>query len=124
MMTVGIINKAKTEAKKSTHRFKVGAVIFNKKRIISSGHNYARKSVRSLLPSFQKRKNSVHAEVDSIIKAKTDLKGMSMLVVRVNTSGNLGLAKPCDHCMTYIRHVELKDVYYSSTDNKIERIKL
>ena len=123
MMTVGIINKAKTEAKKSTHRFKVGAVIFNKKKIISSGHNFGRRSVRSLLPSFQKRKNSVHAEVDSIIKAKTDLKGMSMLVVRVNSTGNLALAKPCDHCMTYIKHVELKDVYYSTYD-KIERIKL
>ena len=118
------LNQVIKEANKSTNRFKIGALIFNKKAVISTGHNYAKKSVKHLLPIFQKRKNAVHAEVDSIIKAKTDLKGMSMLVIRLNAYGGLALARPCNYCMTYIDHVGIKNIYYSNRNGDIERIKL
>ena len=60
------------ESKKSNHRQKVGCVIFDKKRIISKGHNYSQKSVKKFHPKFQKFQYSIHAEVDAIIKAKRD----------------------------------------------------
>lgn len=124
-MKQSIIHKAILEAKKSTHRFRIGAVIFNKKIIISTGHNYTSKSVKRLHPNFQSRKNSVHAEVDAIIKARTNLKGASILVVRLSAKENcLLLSKPCAHCMIYIEHVGIKNIYYSNSESSIERIKL
>jgi deoxycytidylate deaminase len=122
-MNSSILKLARTEASKSTHHFRVGAVIFKKKIIISSGHNYKSKSVKHHHPIFRKRKNSVHAEVDAIIRAKVNLKGCSLLVVRLSAYDKLALSKPCAHCMTYIEHVGIKNVYYSITDD-IERIKI
>ena len=122
-MKPSILNRAIHEAEKSTHHFRVGAVIFQKKIIISSGHNYRLKSIKNHHPMFRKRKNSVHAEVDAIIRAKTNLKGSSILVIRLSANGELALSKPCEYCMTYIEHVGIRDIYYSIT-NDIKRIKL
>ena len=108
-----LINIALEEAKKSDHKQKVGAVIFDKKRIISKGHNTCQKSVKKLHPKFQRFKYSVHAEVDSIIKAKKDLKGTSILVVRLNKNNQFRLSKPCFNCMNYIQYVGIKKVFYS-----------
>lgn len=108
-----LINIAIEEAKKSDHKQKVGAVIFDKKRIISKGHNTCQKSVKKLHPKFQRFKYSVHAEVDSIIKAKKDLKGTSILVVRLNKNNQFRLSKPCFNCMNYIEYVGIKKVFYS-----------
>jgi deoxycytidylate deaminase len=101
------------EANKSNHRNKVGCIIFDKKRIISKGHNYAQKSVKKLHPKFQRFPFSIHAEVEAIIKAKTDLKGMSLLVIRVNSDNQFRLSKPCINCQEYIKYVKIKKVYYS-----------
>ncbi len=108
-----LINIAIEEAKKSDHKQKVGAVIFDKKRIISKGHNTCQKSVKKLHPKFQRFKYSVHAEVDWIIKAKKDLKGTSILVVRLNKNNQFRLSKPCFNCMNYIQYVGIKKVFYS-----------
>jgi len=107
------IKQAVEEANKSEHKQKVGAVIFNKKRIVSHGINHPQKSIRHLKPKFQKWPNSVHAEVDAIIKAKTNLKNLSMLVVRVNSKNQLRIAQPCRWCQMYLEYVGIKKVFYS-----------
>ncbi len=122
-MNKGILKKAIEEAEKSTHKYKIGAVIFDKKRIVSCGHNYPSKSVRSITYRFCKRKGSVHAEVDAIIRARQDLKGYSILVVRINKKGELLNAAPCSFCMAYIEYVGLKYVYYSTLEG-IVKLKL
>ena len=109
------------EAAKSEHKHKIGACIFNKKRILSIGRNYPSKSVKHLKNKFKKWGTSIHAEVDAIIKAKRDIRGMSMLVVRVSKSG-LALAKPCSFCMEYLRHVGIKNIYFSNEKGDIERL--
>jgi len=116
------IKIAVEEANKSTHRQKVGAVIFNKKIIISKGHNYKLKSVRSITRKYIRYRNKIHAEIDAILKAKTDLKGTSILIVRVNNRGELRMARPCNHCMLYIDFVKIKNVFYSNKFGEIERI--
>lgn len=108
-----IIDLAVKEALKSQCHHKIGAVIFKGSKIISSGHNYALKSVKHLRPKFQKWPGSVHAEVDAIIRARTDLRRTSIVVVRVNNSNKFLLSKPCKWCMSYIEHVGLKNIYYS-----------
>jgi deoxycytidylate deaminase len=108
-----LINIAIEESKNSDHKQRVGCVIFNKKRILSKGYNSSQKSVKNLHPKFQKFPYSVHAEVDAIIKAKKDLKGSSILVVRINKHDQLRLSKPCQNCMKYIEYVGIKKIFYS-----------
>ena len=43
-LRAGIIKRCLEECETSTYRFRMGAVIFNKKAIISSGHNDIRSS--------------------------------------------------------------------------------
>jgi deoxycytidylate deaminase len=107
------INIATDEAQKSDHKQKVGCVIFDKKRILSKGHNTSQKSVKKLHPKFQRYPFSVHAEVDAIIKAKKDLKGSSILVIRLNKNNQFRLSKPCAKCLAYIEYIGIKNIYYS-----------
>ena len=119
-----IVKAAKIQANASTERHKMGAVIFSKKSIISVGRNCQLRSAKSLLSIFQKRENSIHAEVAAILRARVDLTGCHMLVVRVNNQGKLRMAKPCAHCIKYLEYVGIKDVFYSNRAEQIERLKL
>lgn len=108
------VKLAVKEAKKSTYFQPVGAVIIRKKTILSSGHNYAHKSAKKLHPKFQKWKYSIHAEVDCILKARTDLSGATIYVIRLGKNGQFLLSRPCSHCLSYLKHVGIKKVYYST----------
>ena len=119
------IKKAVDEANSSTYKVKVGAVIFNKGKFISSGHNYGCRSIKHHLEKFRKEKTSIHAEVDAIIRARQDLKGASILVVRVNNQNQFRLSKPCLHCFSYLRHIKIKWCYYSINEFPyIERMRV
>jgi len=111
-----ILTKTIMEANESKYFQKVGAVIFNKKTIISSGHNYKERSAKNLHRKYQNYDYSIHAEVDAILHARCDLKGSSILVVRINNNGEYRLAKPCKYCMMYINHVGIKNIYYSISE--------
>jgi len=110
-----LIDHAIKVARNGDHKQRVGCIIFDKKKILSHGHNTCQKSIRRLHPQFQRWEGSVHAEVDAIIKARCDLKGTSILVIRINRKEELRLAKPCQHCKKYIEYVGIKKVYYSTS---------
>ena len=112
-MNSRFVQQAIQKARLSDHKQKVGCVIFNKKQIMSLGYNQSQRSVKKLHPKFQRWLGSVHAEVDAIIKAKKELKGSTILVVRVNNQGEFRLAKPCPHCMKYIYVVGIRKIIYS-----------
>jgi deoxycytidylate deaminase len=107
------VKVAVKEAKKSKYEQRVGAVIVKRKSIVSCGHNYSHRSVKKLHPRFQKWPNSVHAEVDCIIKARQDLTGTTIYVVRINKRGKLMNSKRCKLCFMYIVNVGIKRVYFS-----------
>lgn len=115
------INMAINEAKKSTCKQKIGAIIFKRKSIISKGYNYSSRSVKSVTKKFLRWSTSVHAEVACILNAKRDLKGYNILVIRVNKQGKLRMAKPCDHCLAYLNHVGIRHIYFS-TEKGIKRL--
>ena len=110
-----LIDAAIKIARNGDHKQRVGCIIFDKKKILSSGHNQCQRSVKKLHPKFQRWKGSIHAEVDAIIHAKTDLKGTCLLVVRINKKEQLRFAKPCQHCMKYIQYVGIKKVFFSTS---------
>lgn len=117
MIYSGIIKGVIKEAEKSSMPiFKVGAIIFDGKRIISHGHN--KKGICSKIhPKYQNSRDSVHAEQDAIIKVKNWIKlnGASIIVVRINsTSGNISMGFPCQMCLNMINHVKIKNIYYSN----------
>jgi deoxycytidylate deaminase len=107
------INVVIEEAKKSDHKQKVGCIIFDKKKILSKGHNVCQRSIKKLHPKFQRYPFSVHAEVLAIINAKRDLRGTSLLVVRINKKNQFRLSKPCKDCMKYIEYVKIKNIFYT-----------
>ena len=118
-MTPGIINAAITNAQQSTFpRHKVAAIIFDKKRILAAGTN-AKRFTHRLKPRYKRFNNSFHAEQAAILNARRDLKGKSMLVLRITAGGNFGLAKPCDLCMSFIEYVGIKNLYYTDENGGI-----
>jgi len=119
-----LISLAVEEAKKSECTVKVGCIIFDKKRILSSGFNEMRNH-KKLHPKFQRWRGSVHAEVNTILSAKTDLTNSSLLVIRINKKNELRLSLPCNECMKYIEYVGIKRVFYSISNYPyIQEIKL
>ena len=123
-LTAGIIKRCITECKKSTYKKKMGAVLFNKSRIISSACNGIRYSC-AIHPKYKLWANSLHAEQSCLIG--TDWKKISnceLLVMRLNNNDEFRLAKPCSMCMNLIKHCKIKTVYYTTNDGTIEKIKL
>jgi deoxycytidylate deaminase len=119
------LKQAIDEAQKSEHKQKMGAIIFDKSKIISKGFNHPQRSVKHLKKKFQRWPGTVHAEVDAILKAKSNLKNLSMLVVRINNKNQLRLARPCRWCQMYLEYVGIKKVYYSINEFPyIKEIKL
>ena len=118
-MNLSVIRQAEFEAEKSGHRMRMGAVIFSKKKIISSSTNYACRSARHLRQKYTRWKGSIHAEVAAVINAKRDLKGASIFVIRINRRGEWRLAKPCKHCREYLEWVGIRFCYYSTNDGRI-----
>jgi len=119
-----LIQLAIFEANKSNYKQKLGAVIFDRKSIISTAYNIVGSKRRNLHPKRIKWENSLHAEALSIINAKKDLRGKSLLVVRVNNSDELRCSMPCKNCLDYCEYVMLKEVYFINKNLELERVKL
>lgn len=101
-------------------QFKHGCIIFNKKKVISTGFNKPRFIPR--LAAYHYPGLSLHAEADAILKARReDLKRSTLLVIRLGRS-KLCNSKPCEHCMSLIDAVGIKHVYYSDRDGYIRRL--
>ena len=123
-ITSGIIKRCLEECERSTYRFRVGAVIFSSKRIISSGHNEIRSSN---IPNKHKLyNNSVHAEQAALLGTDWNkLKGCSILVMKCSkTLKQLSNAKPCPMCMKVLEYVGIKDIYYSNEQGEIVKVRV
>ncbi|MDR0816394.1 MAG: hypothetical protein LBN28_03240, partial [Desulfovibrio sp.] len=93
-------------------------MLFKSKRILSCGFNSVRNF--SAVPNkWKKFPESLHSEMMAImlIKNKELLQNANMLIVRLNRSNNLRLAKPCDNCMRSIMKFKIKNIFYSLTND-------
>ena len=121
MISSGIIKKAIKESKKSDLPiFKVGAVVFKSSRILGCGYN-KKSPCGKINLKYRNPYDSIHAEQSAILNVKnwSKLKGSSMLVIRLTISNILSMARPCDICMNMIKHVGIKEIYYSNHDSEI-----
>ena len=125
-ITAGIVERCISEARKSSYKFKIGAVIFKGPRIISSAHNSIR-SCSAIKPQYRKWENSLHAEQAAILNSKdiSKLKGCDILVMKISkTEEHVSNAMPCEFCMASLIKVGIKKVYYSNSEGGISIIDL
>lgn len=118
-----LIEQARNIAFRSdAERFKHGAVLFNRNKIISKGHN--RRGRFPHLFKYGYKKLSIHAEASAILKAdRKELRDATLLVVRAEKT-KIGNSKPCSACMSLITAVGIRKVFYSDKYGKIHRIDL
>jgi deoxycytidylate deaminase len=96
-----------------------GAVIYRGNKIISKGIN---KHKTHPLASRYYKYPYMHAEFDSIIKAKQSIQGCSLAVVRISNKGELLQSKPCLSCLEFMKKSGIKFITYSH-DNKLIKIR-
>lgn len=112
------LRRAIKEALKSDFRYRLGAVVANKNKIISAGHNSRRHHKYS---DFYSWKGTCHAETAAILKAPFGtLAGSTVYVARVNAKGKQLLSKPCHCCLALMHSVGVAKVIYTTDKDCIE----
>ena len=109
----------KKAAKSEFYRARMGAVVANKSRVLSTGINEVR-YYRSC-PTPRKWEDSLHAEQSAILKLlnsnrQHELIGATVFISRISRSGTPMLAKPCEYCQELIKAVGIKRVVYTTED--------
>lgn len=110
---VGYFKYAQQEAKKSSLRIKVGACLVTGKSIIK-GHNKKKTHPIFANPQFH-IKTSIHAELDCLSKTVRP-ESCTIYVYRATADGNPALARPCEHCMKFLKDAGIQFVFYSVPD--------
>ncbi len=117
-----ILIAAINEAIRSNDTYLVGAVIHNKSKILSVGHNDGEKThPESQIERFN---TGHHAELSALTGIKHyDLKNLEITVVRIlRKDGSFGLAKPCENCMRIIEEYGIKKIHYSTGEGTVATI--
>jgi tRNA(Arg) A34 adenosine deaminase TadA len=107
------VERASRVARRSALTHRHGAVLVHSPsgEVLSEGWNR--------VVTWLCHKNSVHAEVDAVLKAKRAyghlFRDCTMYVVRVAKSGDLRLSKPCMACAEMLRSNGVGRVFYSTS---------
>lgn len=101
--------------------------LLNKNRIRSIGINdYNKTHPRTrFLPYVNGRGErynaKIHSELSCILKfGEEDCSNLYMVNIRINMNGELAMAMPCFGCEHLIRQTQIKIVYYTNNNGKIE----
>jgi deoxycytidylate deaminase len=113
--------KAVEIASLSEGKIKVGAIVFNKRgRILSIGNNRYLKTHPLQKKCAEKAdapsKVYLHAEIDALVKCKSE-SAYGISVARVNSKGEVRLAKPCKICQIAIKEAKIKLVEFTTNNS-------
>lgn len=98
---------ALSEARKSSYKVPMGAVVVYKNKIVGRGCNIAH--------STGEINDGIHAEIAAINDATAKYRKDSILVVgRTNKNDELAIAKPCQSCETILKKLGVKRVWFST----------
>ena len=102
---------------------KLGCVLVDKHRIISSGHNSStrcsplQKQMDTARFGFpDQHKGLVHAETACLlplIRQGYDMSRSDLYIIRRHRNGSLALSKPCPGCMSLLRANGVRRVFFS-----------
>ena len=123
-MKMKFFEKAKAASEMSDYkRIKIGAVIVYKNRVVSVGWNTTKtnplqKSLNHLRFKADEYCASLHAEMMAFLRLPygLDPRNLSIYVYRENRFGELRMSRPCPSCMSKIKELGRKNIYYTSTD--------
>lgn len=118
---MAMFRAAKAVSELSDHRVKIGCVVVNKHRIVSSGFNSHTKchKVQAMLDKERfgcDCPGKVHSETAallSLIKDGVDLSRASIYVYRSHKNGVNACARPCSRCEQLIKKLGIKKVYFT-----------
>ena len=118
---------AKVISQMSTHkRFKVGAVIAYKNKLISAGTNTDKS--HPVQKRYDKERgfkthHCCHAEVRAILNSKmSSLAGCTVYVFRETRNNTLACSRPCPSCLKMIRDYGIKTICYTTCDGFCKEI--
>lgn len=114
-------------ALKSVSKFRVGAVVARRHRVISTGFNDMGKSH----PIVQEHAGhndfvcGMHAEIHACLGVSAkDLYKSDLYVARILRNGEKALAKPCEICHSYLTSVGIRRVWYTNTSSEVGELSL
>lgn len=119
---------AKNVAALSNFKYRLGAVLYCKHKIVSSGCNSDTDTdpIQSKL-DYERHgcecPGKLHAETSTLlpfIKRKVDLTGAELYVARITKTGDGAMARPCPSCMKLIKQCGIKKIYYTTNDGYAE----
>ena len=108
----------------SDHRCRIGCIIVDKHRIISSGHNSDTKC-HPIQADIDTRHfkcfcaGKLHAETSAIIpllKTRADFSRATVYTYREHKNGDLAMARPCSRCMELIKRLGITRIKYTTED--------
>lgn len=120
---------AKKAAEKAEHyRYYLGAALFYKDKLISTGCNYLSKTHPLCDEDTYGRPVTLHAEVNALIRArsflnkltKTEKKNLIMVTYRETKNGCWANAKPCSGCTAILKKNEIKTIVYTTENGYTE----
>ena len=104
-------------------RFRLGCVLIDGRRIISSGYNsftkcspLQKKMDVSRFGSPDQHKGPVHAETACLlplIRQGYDMSRSDLYIVRRHRNGSLAISRPCPGCMSLLRASGVRRVFFS-----------
>lgn len=108
----------------SDHKHKIGCIIVDKHRVVSSGHNSNTKCHSIQAKIDAKHFNcfctgKVHAETSAIIpllKSNNDYSKATLYTYRQHKDGSTAMARPCPRCLELIKSIGITKIKYT-TDN-------
>lgn len=100
---------AKKMADSSTMNPKVGAVVVTGKHLFG-GYNKNKTHTKYANPEIHIRK-SIHAELDCL--NRMPLEEAEEIYVYRELHGKPAMARPCNHCMSFLKEVGIRKIYYT-----------
>ena len=124
------LNLAKEMARKSTMANRHGAVLWSGGKICGCGYNHTDIDNLRLKKIENKRIASIHAEMDCLNSCLFFLKNRNkkkcnMLVIRLSREDEkLCKSEPCSLCTKLLKKCNVKKVFYTTSDGRIESIRV
>lgn len=90
-----------------------GCIIVKGGRVLGRGYNKYTNKPFFVSPEHQKRYCSTHAEVAAIKSSRSDLKGATVYVARINNRGEERFSAPCEDCSIELKNSGIRKVVYT-----------
>ena len=117
------INFLKKIAAGSDISYKHAAALIDNDNIYSSGVNRFVKTfhIKSKgTDEIQTHFKTIHAEINVFSKMpKRSVKGLDILVIRINKQLALKNSRPCNHCIDKLKKIGIRKVFYSNENGNI-----